>query len=239
VIQIGIVGCGVIGNRLAAAIADHDRFELAAACDLDADRAASLAADHGTDRTATTTDHEALVETDGLDAVYVGVPPLAHRDVVADALAADKHVICEKPIAADAETGRELVSLEEATDRVTGVNLPFRYTPGFVRLRELVEAGEVGDPRRAELRFRFPQWPREWQNVSWLESREQGGPLREVGTHFLFGVQELFGPVEAVSADVGYAGPERYEDDVVATFRADGVRGTIDLLCDRLRCSQR
>ena len=231
-IQIGIVGCGVIGNRFAAAIADHDRYELAAACDLDADRAASLAADHGTDRTATTTDHEALVETDGLDAVYVGVPPLAHRDVVVDALAADRHVICEKPIAADAETGRELVALEEATDRVTAVNLPFRYTPGFVELRELVEAGDIGDPRRVELRFRFPQWPREWQDVSWLESREQGGPLREVGTHFLFGVQELFGPIETVSADVGYSGPERYEDDVVGTLRAGGVRGTIDLLCD-------
>ena len=231
-IQIGIVGCGVIGNRLAGVIADHDRFELAAACDLDADRAASLAADHGTDRTATTTDHEALVETDGLDAVYVGVPPLAHRDVVADALAADKHVICEKPIAADAETGRELVALAEETDRVTAVNLPFRYTPGFVRLREAVEAGEVGDPRRVELRFRFPEWPREWQDVAWLESREQGGPLREVGTHFLFGVRELFGPVETVSADVGYSGPDTYEDDAVATFRAGGVRGTLDLLCD-------
>ena len=222
----------MIGNRLAAAIAAHARFDLAAACDLDADRAASLAADHGSDRTATTTDHEALFETDGLDAVYVGVPPLAHRDVVADALAADRHVICEKPIAADAEAGRELVALEESTDRVTAVNLPFRYTPGFVRLREMIEAGEVGDPRRVELRFRFPQWPREWQDVSWLESREQGGPLREVGTHFLFGVQELFGPIETVSADVGYSGPERYEDDVVGTFRAGGVRGTIDLLCD-------
>ncbi|WP_434521893.1 Gfo/Idh/MocA family protein [Halorubrum sp. AS12] len=231
-IQIGIVGCGVIGNRLAAAIDGHERFELAAACDLDADRAASLAADHGTDRTATTTDHEALVERDDIDAVYVGVPPLAHREVVADALAADKHVICEKPIAADAGTGRELVALAEETDRVTAVNLPFRYTPGFVQLREAVAAGEVGDPRRVELQFRFPEWPREWQDVAWLESREQGGPLREVGTHFLFGVQELFGPVETVSADVGYSGPEAYEDDVVGTFRADGVRGTIDLLCD-------
>jgi predicted dehydrogenase len=46
---IGIVGCGVIGNRLAAAIDAHDRFELAAVCDLDADRAASLAADHAAD----------------------------------------------------------------------------------------------------------------------------------------------------------------------------------------------
>ncbi|OYR82917.1 oxidoreductase, partial [Halorubrum distributum] len=213
-IQIGIVGCGVIGNRLAAAVAEHDRYELAAACDLDADRAASLAADHGTDRTATTTDHASLVER------------------VGDHLAAGKHVICEKPIAADAETGRELVALAEETDRVTAVNLPFRYTPGFVRLREAVAAGDIGDPRRVELRFRFPEWPREWQDVAWLESREQGGPLREVGTHFLFGVQELFGPIDSVSADVGYSGPDAYEDDVAGIFRADGVRGTIDLLCD-------
>lgn len=230
--QIGVVGCGVIGNRLAAAIDAHERYELAAACDLDADRAASLAADHGTDATATTTDHTTLVETAGLDAVYVGVPPLAHREVVADALDAGRHVICEKPIAADAETGREMVALADETDAVTAVNLPFRYTPGFVQLRELVTEGAIGEPRRVELRFRFPQWPRGWQDVAWLESREQGGPLREVGTHFLFGVQELFGSVDVVTADVGYSGPEAYEDDVVGTLGAAGVRGTIDLLCD-------
>jgi len=125
-----------------------------------------------------------------------------------------------------------MTALAAERDLATAVNLPFRYTPGFVRLRELIEAGAIGDPRRVELRFRFPQWPREWQDVAWLESREQGGPLREVGTHFLFGVQELFGPVDAVSADVGYAGPDAYENDVVGTFRAGGVRGTIDLLCD-------
>ena len=230
--DIGIVGCGVIGTRLAAAVDAHDRYELAAACDLDGDRAASLAAEHGTESTATTTDHAALVERDALDAVYVGVPPLAHEAVVTDALDAGRHVICEKPIAADAEAGRRMSALAADRDLATAVNLPFRYTPGFVKLRELVGEGAIGDPRRVELRFRFPQWPREWQDVAWLESREQGGPLREVGTHFLFGVQELFGAVDAVSADVGYAGPDAYEDDVVGTLRADGVRGTIDLLCD-------
>jgi predicted dehydrogenase len=230
--SIGVGGCGVIGNRLAAAIDAHDRFELAAACDLDAERAASLAADHGTASTATTTDHEALVERDDLDAVYVGVPPLAHETVVTDAIEAGRHVICEKPIAADAEAGQRMTALAEERDVLTAVNLPFRYTPGFVRLRELVEDGAIGDPRRVGLTFRFPQWPREWQDVAWLESREQGGPLREVGTHFLFGVQELFGGFDSVTADAGYAGPEAYENDVVGTFRAGGVRGTIDLLCD-------
>jgi predicted dehydrogenase len=164
--------------------------------------------------------------------VYVGVPPLAHETVVADALDAGRHVICEKPIAADAEAGARMTARAAESDLATAVNLPFRYTPGFVRLRELVESGAIGDPRRVELRFRFPQWPREWQEVAWLESREQGGPLREVGTHFLFGVQELFGGFDSVTADVGYAGPDAYENDAVGTFRAGGVRGTIDLLCD-------
>jgi predicted dehydrogenase len=191
-----------------------------------------LAAEHGTDATATTTDHEALVERADIDAVYVGVPPLAHERVVTDALEAGRHVICEKPIAADAEAGQRMTDLAAERDLVTAVNLPFRYTPGFVRFRELVAAGAIGDPRRVALTFRFPQWPREWQDVAWLESREQGGPLREVGTHFLFGVQELFGGFDSVTADVGYAGPDAYENDAVGTFRADGVRGTLDLLCD-------
>ncbi|MFB6125899.1 MAG: Gfo/Idh/MocA family protein [Halolamina sp.] len=227
--QVGIVGCGVVGNRFADAVAGHDRLSLAAACDLDADRAEALAASHGA---AVTTDHESLVARDDVDVVYVGVPPLGHRAVVADALAAGNHVVCEKPIAEDAATGREMVALAGDADAVAAVNLPFRYTPGFVELRERVERGAVGDPRRVELSFRFPRWPREWQDVAWLESREQGGPLREVGTHFLFGTQELFGPIETVNADVGYAGAESYETDAVGHFVAGGVRGTLDLLTD-------
>jgi predicted dehydrogenase len=99
-------------------------------------------------------------------------------------------------------------------------------------MRERLGEGAVGTPKRIELRFRFPQWPREWQDVEWLTRRDQGGPLREVGTHFLFGVQELFGPIEWVSADVTYTAPEKYEESVVGYFAADEVRGTIDLLCD-------
>ena len=225
----GIVGCGVIGSRLAAAVAAHDRFELEVVCDLDGDRAAALATEYDA---RATTDHAELLADGAVDVVHVGVPPLAHREVVGDALAADRHVVCEKPIAESAAVGRELVGLARDADRVTAVNLPFRYTPGFVELRERVASGAIGDPRRVELRFRFPRWPREWQDVDWLAGREQGGPLREVGTHFLFGVQELFGPIDRVGAEIDFSGPDTYEDDVVGWFAAGGVRGTIDLLCD-------
>lgn len=227
--RIGVVGCGTIGTRLAETFAAHDRTTVWGACDVDADRAESFAADYGA---AAFTDHERLVERDAVDAVYVGVPPTAHVEVATDALAAGKHVLCEKPLAETADAGERLVAAERASDRVTGVNLPFRYTPGFRELRDRVLAGELGEIRRIDLHFRFPQWPREWQDVSWLESREQGGPTREVGTHFLFGVQELFGPIDRVDATVQYAGPDLYEQSVVGSFTVDGVQGTYDLATD-------
>lgn len=223
--DIGIVGCGVIGNRLAGAIDDHAATTVAAACDVDESRVADFADEYDC---AAYTDHETLVETD-LDAVYVGVPPAHHVAVATDALAAGNHVLCEKPIAPTAAGGEELTAAAAETDRVTAVNLPFRYTPGFRELCDRVADGEVGEVRRVELRFRFPRWPREWQDVAWLEGREQGGPIREVGTHFLFGVRELLGSIERVTARVQYDGPERHERSVVGDFAVGGIDGTLDL----------
>jgi predicted dehydrogenase len=235
--NVGIVGCGVIGSRLADAFTDHPGTTVWGACDVIESKAESFAAEYDA---AAFTDHTELVEQDAVDIVYVGVPPVHHVEVATDALAADKHVICEKPIAEDATAGAELVTAAAESDCVTAVNLPFRYTPGFVEMRERIADGEVGEPRRVDLHFRFPQWPREWQDVSWLESREQGGPIREVGTHFLFGVEEIFGPIQRVAAEVQYSGPETYEESVVGFFAADDaaggdtgeIHGAIDLACD-------
>ena len=227
--RIGVVGCGTIGTRLAETFSAHDRTTVWGACDVDADRAESFAADYDA---AAFTDHRALAGHDEVDAIYVGVPPTAHVEVARDALAAGTHVLCEKPLAETATAGERLVAAERETERVTAVNLPFRYTPGFRELRNRVLAGEIGEVRRIDLHFRFPQWPREWQDVSWLETREQGGPTREVGTHFLFGVQEVFGGIDNVTARVQYAGPASYEESVVGTFTADGVHGTYDLATD-------
>ena len=233
--DVGVIGCGVIGNRLAESFDDHERTTVRAACDVDESKLSEFAAEYDCEAFG---DHRDLLDYEEVDVVYVGVPPVHHSKIVREALERDKHVICEKPIAEDAEAGQRMVEAAAASDRTTAVNLPFRYTPGFVEMRERIEAGEIGEPKRVNLDFRFPRWPREWQDVDWLRTREQGGPLREVGTHFLFGVQEMFGPVERVSAEVAYAAPDRCEESVVGYFAVDGVRGTetvhgtIDLLTD-------
>lgn len=233
--DVGIVGCGVIGNRLAESFADHERTTVSAACDVNESKLSEFAAEYDCEAY---TDYRELVRNDDIDVVYIGVPPKLHHEIVTAALDCGKHVLCEKPIAEDGERGREMVEAAAASDRITAINLPFRYTPGFAEMRERIAAGEIGDPKRVTLDFRFPRWPREWQDVEWLESREQGGPLREVGTHFLFGVQEIFGPIESVSTRVSYRGPGKYEESIVGHFAVgradedDGIHGTIDLVTD-------
>ena len=227
--NVAIVGCGVIGSRLADAFTEHGETSVLSACDLVASKAESFAAEY--DCTAYT-DYEAMIADEPVDVVYVGVPPVAHREVVEAAVDADKAVICEKPIAEDAAVGDELAALEAASDRPTAVNLPFRYRPGVRELRERVRNGAIGEIQRIELTFRFPQWPRDWQDVEWLAGREQGGPLREVGTHYLFGVQEVFDTVEWVNAAVDYAGPDRCEESITGYFGVSGIGGTLDLLTD-------
>jgi predicted dehydrogenase len=227
--NVAIVGCGVIGNRLAEAFVAHDDTVVWAACDLVESKVESFAAEYDC---AAYTDYEVMVAEDAVDIVYVGVPPKVHREVVEAAVGAEKAVICEKPIAEDATVGAELVALEEATDQPTAINLPFRYTPGVRELIDRVDDGEIGEVQRIELTFRFPQWPREWQDVDWLAGREQGGPLREVGTHYLFGVQEAFDQIEWVDADIDYSAPGRYEESITGYFGVEGIPGTIDLLTD-------
>lgn len=224
-----IVGCGVIGNRLAGSFTSHEETTVWGACDLVEERVEEFADEHDCNAY---TDYEEMVTEDDVDIVYVGVPPVVHHEVVEAAIDAGKAVICEKPMAQSTQVAEKIADLEAEHDQPTAVNLPFRYTPGFVELRERIADGAIGEPLRIELTFRFPQWPREWQDVEWLESREQGGPLREVGTHYLFGVQEAFSPIDWVNAEASYTGPETYERSITGYFGVDGVSGVIDLLTD-------
>ena len=65
---------------------------------------------------------------------------------------------------------------------------------------------QLGRITGARLTLAFKRWPREWQRQPWVAGRAEGGPLREVGTHFFFGLMELFGErcVGRVCAHVQY-----------------------------------
>ena len=163
------------------------------------------------------------------DAVYVGTTPASHRALVEAALGAGKHVLLEKPLAASGADADAIVTAAEAAAARgvrLGMNIGMRWNAALREMRRLaVEEGQLGRLRAGHLKLHFVRWPRSWQTVPWCAGRSQGGPLREVGTHFLFGLLELFGHGAArrVRATV------RYPDGPGGSGAEAAVEGEVEL----------
>lgn len=194
---IGLVGAGIMGRRMAAALQQHGRFHLAAVWDPDADAARRAALDFGPAACANSL--QALAAHAAVDALYIASPPAFHLQGVQAALAARRACLCEKPLAhtvADAQALRDAVA---AAGLPFAVHFPFARAAASRRLMALVEGGDLGAVQQATLTLRFARWPRPWQEgaSAWLAGPAQGGFTREVLSHFVFLAQRLFGPAVA------------------------------------------
>ena len=142
-----------------------------------------------------------------IDAVYIGTPPSTHAEITGFAIAASKHVLLEKPLGATSADADAIVRLaESAPDCVCGMNIGMRYNRAVHVLREKIQARTLGEIHEVDIRLHFREWPREWQKQPWVAKRVQGGALREVGTHYFFGLLEVFGhgAIRRVKTEVVY-----------------------------------
>jgi predicted dehydrogenase len=172
--RIGIVGAGFGARAHLPALTNHKRFEVVAiASPTSAAKVALEAAIPHAYRSCAE-----MVAECALDAVTVSSPPFAHRDDVTAALAAGKHVICEKPFTLRIADARELVDAERTAGTACGVSHEFRFVPQALALKELVVNGHLDPLRNIEVTLlrsslrRHERRPRGW----WFE-RERGGGL--------------------------------------------------------------
>ena len=153
-VRIGILGAARIAPaalvRPARAVADAEVVAIAAR---DAGRAQAFAAKHGVPRVVST--YEELVSDPGVDAVYNPLPNGLHGRWTVAALAAGKHVLCEKPFTANAEEARS-VAAAAPDGAVVMEAFHYRYHPLFARARQLLDEGAVGTVRRIETWLCFP-----------------------------------------------------------------------------------
>ena len=139
--RIGLVGLGYWGPNLARNF-DH-LAELAWLCDLDEAHRAAYASRYP--RAAVTGDYDELLADPSLDAIVIATPVPTHYALAKRALEADKHVLVEKPPAMKATEMDELVRIAAERDVVLMPGHLLLYHPGVRKLKELVDAGEVGD----------------------------------------------------------------------------------------------
>ena len=94
-------------------------------------------------------DYRELLQMDDIDAVVISTPDHTHVDLVVDSLAADKHVLSEKPAATSHEQLRKLEGAVKGSDRLYQVGLECRYLPVFKKMRSMIEEDAIGSPRRS------------------------------------------------------------------------------------------
>jgi predicted dehydrogenase len=139
--RVGVVGLNYWGPNLARNF--DELAELAWICDLDQDLLARQAVRYpGAQATAS---YDELLADETLDAIIVATPVPTHYALAKQALAAGKHVFVEKPPAMRAAEMDELVELAAARDRVLMPGHLLLYHPGILKLKELIDSGELGD----------------------------------------------------------------------------------------------
>jgi len=183
-LRVGIIGAGWPGERHAEGFLASGSAEVLAVSDLDPARRSTLASHYGVARTYADY-HELLADLE-IDAVSVALPNFLHRPVALAALAAGKHVLCEKPPAVTLAEAQEMSAAAERAGLVLAYALQRRFNPATDALRVRLAAGTLGEIYHARA-----VWTRTWgvpQGMgSWFTdpARAGGGALIDIGVHVL------------------------------------------------------
>ncbi len=227
------IGWGLIGASHIAASEMIPALNAASACHVAAvmssspERGRAFAATHSIPRAHTSV--EQLLNDDEVDVVYVSTTNDLHHEQVLAAVAAGKHVLCEKPLALTLEQAGAMVEACERAGVVMGVNHHLRATSWMRELRRLIGAGAIGRPLSAHARHVF----RHEHANPWRTQRPEAGAgaIFDLTVHDADTLRFVFGDeiaeVTAFSAQHGVgqgsvedtvAGSMRFASGAVATF---------------------
>src|SRR4051812_44776085 len=144
-VRFGVVGYGAWGAHHARAIASVPGAELVAVAAHSDASCAKARTDHPAARVYA--DHRELLAREDLDVVDVVIPSHLHHAVAKDVLLSNRHLLLEKPMCLDLAQCDELVALARERQRVLGVGHELRVSALWGRVKELIDAGEIGEPR--------------------------------------------------------------------------------------------
>src|SRR5262245_22394403 len=141
-VKVAVIGVGM-GKHHAECYQRAPQAELVALCDKDATRLAEVAAILGVETTFT--DPKELLRLPGLQAVSVALPNFLHAPVTIAALNAGLHVMCEKPLALNAQEAEEMVATARRVGKLLMVHFNTRFNETSLLVKQAIEAGELGE----------------------------------------------------------------------------------------------
>lgn len=226
-LKVGFVGAGGVAKRHVDVLLALGEVEVAGIADLDGDLATELAGHCGA---RAYPNHEELLDSEDLDALYVCVPPFAHGPPEHAAIDARLPFFVEKPVGIDLESPTAVAERVEETTLVTAVGYHWRYLDTVEQAASLLEHNPA--------RLVTGSWLDKVPPPAWWVRRERsGGQTIEQSTHVLDLIRHLVGEVSEVYAVEATAEPPKVEgadvaDVTSATLRfADGAIGSLSSTC--------
>jgi predicted dehydrogenase len=224
-LRLAIVGCGwVAGSQVERGFAAlPERFELVAAADADPARAQDFAARHGIPRTAGSLD--AVLAMPEVDVVSICTPPNHHFGGITAALAAGKHVICEKPFVASLAQLDAVRRAEAESGRRAMPIFQYRFGDGLARVKHVIDSGLAGKAYVSSIETAWRRGP-DYYQVPWRGklASELGGVLLTQAIHMHDLLFHLMGPAATVAGfKTTRVNPVEVEDCAVGSLvMADG-----------------
>jgi len=222
--RLGLLSTANINRAILAGAARTGRVDVVAVASRDAGRADAYAAEHGI--ATAHGSYEALLADPDVEAVYISLPNGMHHEWTMYALAAGKHVLCEKPYTRHPHEAEEAFDAADAAGLVLAEAFMYRHHPQTATVARLVADGAIGRLCAVKTTFTFPL--HDLSDVRALPELD-GGALMDVGCYCVSGIRLLAGEPEHVRGeqvtgttgiDMAFHGTLRCAGDVVGQFEA-------------------
>lgn len=223
-IQAAIVGCGVIAPTHAKALELDGRVAIRWACDTDPAQLARVTAAKGTTRFAD------VLADPLVDVVHICTPHQTHAELACAALAAGKHVVCEKALATTPADVTRMVRAAQATPHLVASGIfQHRFSPLGRRLTELLASGDFGKVEKVEVSFRCTRTAGYYASGPWRGkwAGEGGGLMINQAIHTLDTALAFLGAPTAVSARMSRTRLTTIEVEDGASLTVAGDNGAV------------
>jgi len=231
---VGIIGAGAIAEwHVKGVLANQEKAKILAVADVDEVRAKEKAERWGV--TCWYTDYHHLLEREDINMVIISTPNCYHAEIACAAAEAGKHILCEKPIATTLADADRMIQTCRKNKVKLQIGYQLRYHPYFLKVKELIDKGEIGEIISIRGRMshdwggieKGPTGSRGWFAVKELSG---GGTLLDNGCHYFDLLRYLVGEIKEVFAyTASFTKDKDVEDNAVALCKFEsGAIGQVE-----------
>jgi len=168
-------------------------------------------------------DYNDMLLLKDIDAISIATPAHLHLPIVLAALAANKHILCEKPFSTDQIKAKQMLDASKKSTKTTMIAHEFRFSSGRSRVKELIDEGYIGNLHMVLLSL--VNGPRTASTPRTLTDRDVaefgGGFLNALGSHYIDALRQWFGEITTVSGKIKSYYPERLDPNTNKLVNSD------------------